>query len=188
MWGVRQRIKIVLKFGTQFTEEYGGGYVMPRFLLLLSLLVSCGVEQACQSIGHRREPQPGDCTVEQISPAVHSKLQYAVELFSADAIRNEVPCTRTPRIGFMRELPPDTSKNVVGYCRPGLEVRALTSYWRSASATERLVLMYHELGHCALGLDHHDGEPDIMNSYLLDEITSEKKWEELVNKMMGRAR
>jgi hypothetical protein len=46
--------------------------------------------------------------------------------------------------------------------------------------------MYHELGHCALGLGHHEGEPDIMNSYLLDEVTAEKKWDELVNKMFER--
>jgi hypothetical protein len=161
---------------------------MPRFLLLLSLLVSCGVEQACQSIGHRRKPQPGDCTIEQISPAVHSKLQYAVELFSADAIRNGVPCVRTPRIGFMLELPPDSNKNVIGYCSPGLEIRILVNYWQTSAAAERLTLVYHELGHCALGLDHHDGEPDIMNTYILDEVTAEKRWDELVNKMMGRAR
>jgi hypothetical protein len=81
---------------------------------------------------------------------------------------------------------PDKKKGVVGYCIDSWEVRVLTSYWQTASATDRLLLMYHELGHCALGLDHLDGEIDIMNSYLLDDVTAEKEWDDLVNKMFER--
>jgi len=39
-----------------------------------------------------------------------------------------------------------------------------------------------------LGLDHTDGEADIMNTYILSEPTAEKKWDELVNKMFERSK
>ncbi len=163
-----------------------------KYLLLLSLLTGCGLEQACHSTGRivRRENPPAgsDCLPSSISPRVHDKLQYAVDLFSADATRHQVPCFRTGTIGFIPTLPKDVPPTTIGYCTHGVEVRIFTTYWQSAPATERLTLMYHELGHCALGLGHHEGEPDIMNSYLLDEVTAEKKWDELVNKMFERAK
>ena len=164
---------------------------MRRYLLLLAVLVGCGVDQGCQSSGRiirQAPPQFGDCLPEHISPRVHDKVKYAVELFSADATRHEVPCYRTPFIGFLPKMPPDMEPNVIGYCSPGSEVRFLTPFWEDSSATTRLTLVYHELGHCALGLDHTDGEDDIMNTYLLSERVADKKWDELVHKMMGRAR
>lgn len=161
---------------------------MKQFILILLVLAGCGAEQACQSSGRvsRRTPRIGDCTPEQVSPRVNPQLQYAVELFSNDATRHEVPCQTTPIVGFSSDMGPDKKKGVVGYCIDNWEVRVLTSYWQTASATDRLLLMYHELGHCALGLDHLDGEIDIMNSYLLDDVTAEKEWDDLVNKMFER--
>jgi hypothetical protein len=85
-------------------------------------------------------------------------------------------------------MPPELNSGVIGYCTHGGEIRFLTSFWATASATTRLVLAYHELGHCALGLDHHDGEADIMNTYLLNEVIADEEWDELVNKMFGRAK
>ena len=163
---------------------------MKRFLLLISLLVGCGAEQACQSVGKvdRRIPLPprGDCTPKQISLRIHSKVEYAVELFSQDALHHQVPCYRTPLIGFLPKMPDELGSGVIGYCSPGSEIRFLAPFWNEVSATTRLVLVYHELGHCALGLDHTDGENDIMNTYLLDERTADSRWNELVTKMMKR--
>jgi len=165
---------------------------MRRYLLLLAVLTGCGVDQGCQSSGriNRRLPPPvrSDCLPEHISPRVHDRVKYAIELFSQDATRHEVPCYRTPIIGFLPKMPPDLESGVIGYCTPGNEVRFLTPYWDYASATTRLTLVYHELGHCALGLDHTDSEADIMNTYILSEPTAEKKWDELVNKMFERSK
>jgi hypothetical protein len=164
---------------------------MKRFLLLISLLVGCGAEQACQSSGgiiRQAPPQFGDCLPEHISPRVHDRVKYAIELFSQDATRHEAPCYKTPIIGFLPEMPPDLDSRVIGYCSPGSEVRFLTPFWEDSSATTRLTLVYHELGHCALGLDHTDGEADIMNTYLLDERTADSQWDELVTKMFERSK
>lgn len=162
-----------------------------RYLFLFFIIVGCGLEQACQSTGYdrRRTVIPiGECSTDQLSFKIHPKLEYAVELFSKDALKYNVPCQRTGRIGFALTLPKDVSPSTVGYCTPPYEVRMLATFWESASASERLALMYHELGHCALGLEHYEGKPDIMNSYILDSATAEKKWDSLVHNMFERAK
>lgn len=161
---------------------------MSKYFLVSFLLLGCGVEQSCQSTATIPTISSGPCTVEQVSPVIHSTFEYAVKQFSADALKQDVPCYQTRIIGFMQALPSDSPKNTIGYCLGYKEVRILQSFWDRASATERLTLLYHELGHCALNLDHTDGVPDIMNSYLLDDTTAEKQWDGLVNKMFERAK
>lgn len=161
---------------------------MTKYLWITFLLLGCGVEQSCQSTARITTLSYDTCTVEQVSPVIHPRFEYAIKLFSRDALKKEVPCYKTQIIGFMQTLPNDTPSNAIGYCLSYREVRVLKSFWESASSTERLTLLYHELGHCALGLDHVDGTPDIMNSYLLDERTADKRWDELVNTMFERAK
>lgn len=48
--------------------------------------------------------------------------------------------------------------NIVGLCTTGLgrkpEIKVDKGFWERSSDTAREELMYHELGHCALGLNH----------------------------------
>lgn len=161
---------------------------MLRFILLCFFFVSCGSEQSCQSKVFRRSPPNNHCTVSALAGQVHTQLDYAINLFSADAIKHDVDCYFTSRIGFTSTLPKDVPVGTIGYCYPYSEVKFLTRFWQVASATERLTLFYHEMGHCALGLDHKDDEDDIMNSYILDEVVANEKWDILVNKLFERAK
>lgn len=163
---------------------------MKYLLLSLLLLSGCSGTNYCESritptTNHRLK---GDCYPEQLSRRVHPELQYGVSLFSADALNHNIPCQYTGTIGFTTTIPKDANPRTVGYCTSPVEVRFIKSFWEKSSATNRLVLMYHELGHCALGLDHVDSEADIMNSYLLDEVYAEQEWDNLVEKMFRRAK
>jgi hypothetical protein len=110
----------------------------------------------------------------------------AIASFSKDAIRYEAPCYYTIVIGMTDNFPKDLPDSVIGYCISPIRLMIKTSFWNRSSATERLTLMYHELGHCALGQDHYDKAPDIMNTYLLDDVTAEKQWDKLVKTLFER--
>jgi hypothetical protein len=159
-------------------------------IAILVVATGCGSELSCGSYKANTPParQPySPCSETTIGGRVHPQLDFYVEQFASDAAKRSVPCYYTFTIGFQESRPPDIGETVIGYCRPGFELRVMNSFWRSSSGVERMVLMYHELGHCALGLDHLDGEPDIMNTYLLDEVTADKQWDKLINNMFGRA-
>ncbi len=50
------------------------------------------------------------------------------------------------------------SREVVGYCDPEEKPKAIVidrSYWKTASNTGKEILIFHELGHCALDRDHN---------------------------------
>ena len=158
-------------------------------LLLCMMLAGCGSQFSCGSQRVNTPPAQlpdSPCTGEKIAGRLHPTLSFYVDRFTADARQYGKPCYYTFTIGFITERPPDIGDAAVGYCRRGFEVRVVKSFWDSASATERNVLIYHELGHCALGLDHVDDKPDIMNSYLLDESIADKKWDSLVKTMFER--
>lgn len=61
----------------------------------------------------------------------------------------------------------------IGMCLPFLfskrEVFIDPNHWAFASPIERKVLIYHELGHCLLGLEHRDDGPHIMNSIIISD-------------------
>lgn len=60
-------------------------------------------------------------------------------------------------------------KEYIGVCRvsnKGQSVEILRSFWEKAVYNDKLMLMYHELGHCLCELDHVDNYTNIMNTYL----------------------
>lgn len=46
----------------------------------------------------------------------------------------------------------------------GKEIRVRPSYWESATESARELLIFHELGHCALGLEHSFNPWSIMHA------------------------
>lgn len=162
---------------------------MKRCLLLIALLsTSCGSALACKTeIIHRRQVDD-DCTMEQMIYMFHEQLRPMLESFSRDALKRGVPCLKTRKAVIEKDFPTSFDKNVIGYCQAPWTVSFRKSFWDAASAADRMVLVYHELGHCALNLDHYDEGQDIMNTYLLPGDIAEEKWDKLVNNMFGRAK
>jgi hypothetical protein len=122
-------------------------------------------------------------------------MQEFVEEFYADAqakkhnVENDVVT-----VSFISVLPPDifeTNPSVVGFCSynqnpNGSEysrsISILQSTWKLMTWQTKRVLIYHELGHCALNLDHTpDGSGSIMDPYLLSDTQSQPDWMGLVD-------
>jgi hypothetical protein len=90
--------------------------------------------------------------------------QAEVELFYKEAQSHG----RNLRDHDLIVRPGTLSGNTVGQCQTGgvPTVTLDTTFWAQADAAEREVLVFHELGHCLLNLDHSD-HLAIMWPYLL---------------------
>jgi hypothetical protein len=89
-----------------------------------------------------------------------SDLRRYVEDFQAEAAKRGI---KTPTVvavfaDLRHEAPSTEGKAVLGACTNGI-VRIDRTYWTSLVTTDadREALMYHELGHCALGRGHVEG-------------------------------
>lgn len=115
-------------------------------LFLLILTSACGVqnkESASQgSIDSRAEKY------------VETFVSYGTKLGSSLD-------TYSLTVSFSESMPQSTNGGqVIGYCQRysnGQKTVVLKeSYWNSASVSDREQLIFHELGHCLLGLTHND--------------------------------
>lgn len=157
--------------------------------LLLAITTACSQYPWCDDnfivpTGNRlRKP----CTVRHLTGKFDDELQPYLAAFSSDAKEWDVGCYYTTEMridttGF------ENSNYVIGYCQRPLLVSLRRAYWDIATPTERLVLMYHELGHCALGLEHDEDGPDIMNAAILDGRYAKEHWEGLVDALFLKAK
>jgi hypothetical protein len=87
-------------------------------------------------------------------------LEPYVESFKAEAQRRGVLTASVVAVfdDLRYVVPPVAGKTVLGTCTGGV-VRIDRSYWLRFTTTDadREALMYHELGHCALGRGHVEG-------------------------------
>jgi predicted small secreted protein len=83
-----------------------------------------------------------------------------VEDFQAEAAKRGIKTAAVVAVfdDLRYVVPPVAGKTVLGTCTSGI-VRIDRSYWTSLATTDvdREALMYHELGHCALGRGHVEG-------------------------------
>lgn len=186
-----------LKVFVQIADTVSGGYDMKRYLLVpivttTALAVgACGTLPFCEDKTFNLPPikQPSSpCTLDKAFGRIHPDLLVQVSSFVQDARDRNIPCYYTALAGIQDKMPPGMGDTVIGYCQQHVATMMKASFWKAASATDRMMLIYHELGHCALHQDHHDSEPDIMNSYLLDDGYGDRHWDRLVNKMFERSR
>lgn len=164
---------------------------MKYLLLATVLLTGCGSRLSCMGATVTTPPnqQPSaPCKVGTMAGHYNDALFPYLVRFSGDAQARDVPCYYTITVGVMDGKPGDLSDDAIGFCQPPLRLMVLKSFWSTASEMEKMSLMYHELGHCALGLDHEDDVPDIMNSYLIDEEVAVRQWDTLVNTLFERAK
>lgn len=160
---------------------------MLKALLLSLLLFSCGVDYSCvyRGIRDNTDSKPGPCTVQQISPHINKGLMSYVSSFSHDAMLRNIPCYPTPSIDFRSGYPSD-NEAMIGYCMLYSQIKFVREYWDMATAQTRRTLVYHELGHCALRLDHSKEDSfDIMNPYILSDNITREAWPELVNQLFS---
>lgn len=153
----------------------------PPLLLVASLLLSaCSAGVSSVTYPPRKHYRP--CTVKRIitRDVEASALPY-VEEFSKDAISHQASCYGVRNL-VISDMVGDF---VAGYCLPRLVVVLSKTFWEWASPLERRTLVYHELGHCSLGLEHGspDDMADIMNPYVLPDDAVEDNWPQLVDRL-----
>lgn len=150
------------------------------FLSLLFLTTSC----AAGATSVTRSPPPvGACTVANISSRMDDVIAPYVEEFSHDATSYNRTCTKVRDI----ILSDNVKTGIAGYCQSRFAVVLSRTFWATADEWERRTLVYHELGHCSLDLDHTDEETlAIMNPYILPSYLAEKHWPQLVKVLMEK--
>lgn len=141
---------------------------MLRFALLAALVAGCG-GTGCGAA----ESVTGLADAEVSRVGVAPELAPYVGEFRLAMARRGLG-TVTPRVVRFAELPDP----LVGWCEPG--ARAIQVHARLAAAPASLrAVVYHELGHCGLGLGH-DPEPDHLLSRsvpLGTERWTDERWE-----------
>lgn len=113
-------------------------------LFIMTLMTSCG-------------PKP----IERQSGSIDLTLNQYLETFVSRARDNGVSLdTYSLSMSFSESMPQSTSGGfAIGYCQRSVNSQNVVikeSYWNSASVSDREQLVFHELGHCLLGLSHND--------------------------------
>lgn len=114
-------------------------------LLILTLTTACGIQ-------NEESKQ---------SQAIDSDLRPYLDKFVSYGSQNGVGLnTSSLTMTFSESMPASSNGGtVIGYCQrtlKGPNVVIRTSYWNTASVSNREQLVFHELGHCLLGLSHND--------------------------------
>ena len=157
-------------------------------LLLAILLMGCGKDEFAKNEYSQVAYTDKPCTISNLFSREYDQfLREQVTKFSIDARKRKVPCFTMESALLVDGLITD-NKNAVGYCDFSYGIFINRDFWMWASVQTRNTIVYHELGHCALGLEHHEGELDIMNPYIQADTVMYKEWNSLVSKLFNRAR
>jgi len=145
-----------------------------------STLPKCGINRLVWSFG----PKDPYCRMETFGTVSQELVPY-IEAFQKDAAYYGVSCWGTLYVKVVNEFTfPGLGPQVVGVCYPHLGVEISRSYWEDSTEWERKALMYHELGHCSLGLEHVQTR-SIMLPYI-EPPRDEVEWNFLVRQMFTK--
>ncbi len=159
------------------------------FLPLLFFITSCGEVFSCSTkVVTAPTGQYNTCDMVNLFNSIDNQLRFEIENFSREAIRYQVLCSKTKSAVMSSDMPKQEEGTVIGYCIPYKRMAISEAFWKRATPAEKLTLIYHELGHCALGLDHYDDTHDIMNTYLLPGDIADHKWDQLVSQLFTRVK
>jgi hypothetical protein len=80
-------------------------------------------------------------------------------------------CIVFPVPAYFSRLEPE----IAGYCIPGFGILINEDRWASLGVLQKKELIYHELAHCTLGLEH--SEPGLMAPRMHPEAELKKNWD-----------
>lgn len=112
-------------------------------IALLALLTACGEE-----IPHEIAPEAQGYYEEFLE---HSRA-FDRDVSQTNVVIRMSPTT--PKVGPWE---------VKGFCQDGV-VTLNSTYWQHMNDNQKRLLVYHELGHCLLGLDHSSDPRSIMSN------------------------
>jgi len=88
--------------------------------------------------------------------------------FYQEAIKRN--CVVFPITAYFSKL----EEEIAGYCIPEFGILINEKLWSSLGPFQKKELMFHELGHCVLGLDH--SEPGLTTPAMHEEKEIKKNW------------
>lgn len=163
----------------------GGHMKLLSFLftiVMVALATGCGKMNWCEDIIH--QILPGEpkrrCTTRNIATKYDGDATEYIRSFSQDALDRDISCYKVKSITITNDSF-DADSDTIGWCKQYSSIALRKDFWDISTNLEKMALVYHELGHCALGLGHTDNGPAIMNSSLLSHSYLSKHWDELIN-------
>lgn len=120
---------------------------------------------------------------------------YVNEFVEYGKTKNKKIETYELSIGFGKSE--EFEEDVIGICyiyeSGDKDIAIKKEYWDKANEIQKKVLMFHELGHCLLGLDHDDtflnppGRPkSFMNSHVVNWNIAKKYYSEYMEELFSR--
>lgn len=119
-------------------------------------------------------------------------VKVLVEKFRYEAWQRGVPIdTSTVTFYFTRdEITLSDAITTLGACyKPDNQRRTVIlneTHWENADGIKRMILVFHELGHCLLNKDHNDSELNIMNSKIIPAYEFAANEKDLIDDMFSQ--
>ncbi len=138
------------------------------------------------------DPQPHISTLNQARPDLPNDadvVSIANEFYADAQARNHALTTDTKDVQMVDSIQ-GAGADVIGVCvtytannvEVYREIELLDSFWSTASLQSKHTLLFHELGHCALDLQHvPEGYGAIMEPIILNDDFAQSNWPTLVN-------
>jgi hypothetical protein len=160
-----------------------------KYLLLTALAVTaCGTEESDDWRRLSQEQPPPSFKVEEPTQT----LKQILDNFLHDCgTTYEADVSDVSKLEFIRYGDPATEENPtrVGVClsyhySSGKLYKSNITVKQMGTPVRMKALLYHELGHCVLGLDHTDQESKtIMSPFMHNDSFYEENWDKLVKDM-----
>jgi len=133
----------------------------PKVLTSSVIILTALIITAC-NFEPLNEDSPQNSEIENTKeyPLVESELWVHFENFEKEALARNISLdlAELQITGSISEIPED---GVAGTCRYGLHIHHITvdqGYWNSVGNLRREMVVFHELGHCVLGLGHREAD------------------------------
>jgi len=157
-------------------------------LILLSALAlgGCGPSETSDVSYNLTET----CSEADVPFDTDPEFQGFVKGFYVDAMaHSEKFCIVLASVKFGTDAPLGKADNgdIIGLCDDQHNVRIWRPWWNQASEIAKEAVIYHELGHCVLGLEH--AKQDTLN-FMTPEIPGDydllENWNLLVTKLFNK--
>lgn len=113
-----------------------------------------------------------------------------VKGFFVDAVaHSEKFCIILSSVKFGTDAPLGVAEDdeVIGLCDSDHNIRIWRPWWNTASEIAKEAVIYHELGHCVLGLDHaKPGTLNFMTPSIPNDEALLENWNLLVTKLFNK--
>ena len=125
------------------------------FIISLLCLMSCTEESILSTNAEDEELVPDN--IQDFGDVDQRLLSYFQSFEEEAALRGiDINITDFGTTGEISDIP---ENGVAGTCEYGAHINHVTvdlNYWNNTSELEREFVVFHELGHCVLHLDHND--------------------------------